>query len=136
MSARMPGLYCALHVGGGRSNAGDCLLFSDGQPILTEAGADCAARNLPTLNGQPQLAAPDPACIADFEARSDREILSVDLTGAYPKACGLRVAGLSLVSNYAAGISSSPLAHAEVMEASEAAKPMMAALMDEFVKTA
>ena len=90
MSARMPGLYCALHVGGGRSNAGDCLLFSDGQPILTEAGADCAARNLPTLNGQPQLAAPDPACIADFEARSDREILSVDLTGAYPKACGLR----------------------------------------------
>ena len=57
MSARMPGLYCALHVGGGRSNAGDCLLFSDGQPILTEAGADCAARNLPTLNGQPQLPA-------------------------------------------------------------------------------
>ena len=54
----------------------------------------------------------------------------------FAKACGLRVAGLSLVSNCAAGISSHPLAHAEVMAESEAAKPMMAALLDEFVKTA
>ncbi len=53
----------------------------------------------------------------------------------FAKACGMRVAGLSLVSNFAAGISAGPLAHAEVMEASEAAKPMMAALLDEFVKT-
>ena len=53
----------------------------------------------------------------------------------FAKACGMRVAGLSLVSNYAAGISSQPLAHDEVMEASAAAKPIMAKLLDEFIKT-
>lgn len=53
----------------------------------------------------------------------------------FAKACGIRVAGLSLVSNYAAGISSDPLAHEEVMAASNAAKPTMAALLDEFIKS-
>lgn len=52
----------------------------------------------------------------------------------FAKACGIRVAGLSLVSNYAAGISSSPLTHDEVMETSAAAKPMMAELVDGFVR--
>lgn len=51
----------------------------------------------------------------------------------FAKACGFRVAGLSLVSNYAAGISSKPLSHAEVIEASAAAKPAMAALLDGFI---
>lgn len=53
----------------------------------------------------------------------------------FAKACGMRIAGLSLVSNYAAGISSHPLAHDEVIAASTAAKPMMSALLDEFVRT-
>ena len=51
----------------------------------------------------------------------------------FAKACGMRVAGISLVSNYAAGISSHPLAHDEVIAASNAAKPLMAALLDEFI---
>jgi purine-nucleoside phosphorylase len=45
----------------------------------------------------------------------------------------MRVAGLSLVSNYAAGISSEPLTHDEVIAASNAAKPIMAKLLDGFV---
>ena len=53
----------------------------------------------------------------------------------FAKACGMKVAGLSLVSNYAAGISSAPLAHEEVMAASKAAKPMMASLLDEFIRS-
>jgi purine-nucleoside phosphorylase len=53
----------------------------------------------------------------------------------FARACGMKVAGLSLVSNYAAGISSTPLTHGEVMEASKAAKPMMASLLDEFIRS-
>lgn len=53
----------------------------------------------------------------------------------FAKACGMRVAGLSLVSNYAAGISSEPLSHEEVMAVSSAAKPIMAALLDEFIRS-
>jgi len=52
----------------------------------------------------------------------------------FAHACGIRVAGLSLVSNLAAGISPEPLSHADVMHASEAAKPAMAALIDDFIK--
>ena len=53
----------------------------------------------------------------------------------FAKACGMKVAGLSLVSNYAAGIASRPLTHDEVMATSAAAKPVMAALLDEFVRS-
>ena len=53
----------------------------------------------------------------------------------FAKACGMRVAGLSLVSNCAAGISPEPLAHEEVIAASNAAKPSMAALLEEFLKS-
>lgn len=51
----------------------------------------------------------------------------------FAKACGMRVAGISLVSNYAAGISSKPLTHEEVIASSAAAKPTMAALLDGFI---
>jgi purine-nucleoside phosphorylase len=53
----------------------------------------------------------------------------------FAKACGMKVAGLSLVSNYAAGISSRPLAHDEVIATSAAAKPTMAAILDEFIRS-
>lgn len=90
MAARIPGLYCALHVGGGRANAGDLCLFADDAPILVDGGRGCPAKNLPVLNGQSQLETPDRPCIADFEDRDDREVMSIDLTRAYPKECGLR----------------------------------------------
>ncbi len=50
------------------------------------------------------------------------------------KACGMKVAGLSLVSNCAAGISPKPLTHDEVMTAGQAAKPLMAELIDQFIR--
>ena len=51
----------------------------------------------------------------------------------FAKACGLKVAGLSLVSNLAAGISRRPLAHEEVVAAGNAAKPKMAAVIEDFI---
>lgn len=51
----------------------------------------------------------------------------------FAKACGMKIAGLSLVSNLAAGISLRPLGHEEVMAAGEAAKPKMAAFIEDFL---
>ena len=51
----------------------------------------------------------------------------------FARACGIKVAGLSLVSNLAAGISRRALGHEEVMAAGEAAKPSMAALIGDFI---
>ena len=51
----------------------------------------------------------------------------------FAHACGMQVAGLSLVSNLAAGISAKPLCHEEVIAASAAAKGVMAGLLDDFV---
>lgn len=51
----------------------------------------------------------------------------------FARSCGIEVAGLSLVSNLAAGISPVPLNHAEVMEASEKAKTPMSELIDAFI---
>lgn len=51
----------------------------------------------------------------------------------FARACSMSVAGLSLVSNLAAGISARTLNHAEVMAAGEAAKPLMRAIVNGFI---
>ena len=51
----------------------------------------------------------------------------------FANACGIKVAGLSLVTNLAAGISLRPLDHAEVVAAGEAAKGVMRLLLDDFI---
>jgi purine-nucleoside phosphorylase len=51
----------------------------------------------------------------------------------FAKACGMKVAGISLVSNLAAGISRQKLSHEEVMRAGEEAKPKMRALIEDFI---
>lgn len=81
MVSRFGGMTCAVHTGGGRANAGGVLLFCDGRPVLTEAGG---AANLPRIAGRGQLPAPDYGCEAEFKPAPDRDILSVDLTRAWP----------------------------------------------------
>ena len=49
------------------------------------------------------------------------------------RACGMKIAGLSLVSNLAAGISRRQLSHEEVIAASASAKPRMAAFVEDFI---
>ncbi len=51
----------------------------------------------------------------------------------FARACGMKVAGLSLVSNLAAGIALSTLNHEEVIRAGEAAKPKMATFIEDFI---
>lgn len=51
----------------------------------------------------------------------------------FARACGFQIAAVSLVSNLAAGISPVPLSHAEVMAASEEAKPRLKTLIDDFI---
>ena len=90
MAARVPGLYCSMHVGGKRGNAGDVCLFADSTPVLVDDGSRASSHNLPAIAGREQLAIPSRPCIADFQVRDDQEMMSVDLTHAYPAACGLR----------------------------------------------
>ena len=49
---------------------------------------------------------------------------------------GLRLCGISLVTNPGAGLSDRPLSHAEVLEAANAAGPRLAALLRRFVREA
>ena len=48
--------------------------------------------------------------------------------------CGLRVAGLSCITNLAAGISRTPLSHEEVLETGDRVKTQAAALLKNFAK--
>ena len=51
----------------------------------------------------------------------------------FAHACGIQVAGLSLVSNLAAGISPRPLCHEEVLAATSGAQSVMAGLIEDFI---
>ncbi len=50
--------------------------------------------------------------------------------------CGMRTLGISLLCNYAAGITENPVTEEEVLEAAERAKPYFSALVMEFLKLA
>lgn len=53
----------------------------------------------------------------------------------FARACGMKVAGVSFVSNMAAGISGTPLSHEEVMAATAESRPLMAELIDDFIRS-
>ena len=75
-----------------------------------------------------------PAEIQAYKAQgADVVGMSTVPEAVFAKACGFRIAGLSLVSNLAAGISRRPLGHAEVIAAGAEAKPKMAAFIGDFI---
>ena len=75
-----------------------------------------------------------PAEIRAYKAQgADVVGMSTVPEAVFARACGMKVAGISLVSNLAAGIALRPLDHAEVIAAGEAAKPRMRALIDDFI---
>jgi len=75
-----------------------------------------------------------PAEVTAYKAQgADVVGMSTVPEAVFARACGMRVAGVSLVSNLAAGISRHPLNHEEVVAAGAAAKPKMGALIDDFV---
>jgi purine-nucleoside phosphorylase len=59
--------------------------------------------------------------------------MSTALEAIAARQAGMEVLGLSLITNLAAGISSSPLSHAEVIEAGQAAEPVISALLAKIV---
>ena len=76
-----------------------------------------------------------PAEIRAYKAQgADVVGMSTVPEAVFAKACGMRLAGLSLVSNLAAGIALRPLEHTEVIAAGEAAKPKMRALIEDFIE--
>ena len=97
MISRFSGLTCALHAGGDKANAGSIVLFADEVPILVETPNRAS---LPVIDGLAQLIAPGEnapeaafgadVCPSDFQTRPDRDLLSVDLTNAWPARLGAR----------------------------------------------
>ena len=61
--------------------------------------------------------------------------MSTALEAIAARATGLEVVGISLVTNLGAGVSATPLSHAEVIEAGQAAGPRISALLAEAVST-
>ena len=75
-----------------------------------------------------------PAEIRAYKAQgADVVGMSTVPEAVFAKACGMRVAGISLVANLAAGISLRPLDHREVIAAGETAKPLMREFIDDFI---
>ena len=75
-----------------------------------------------------------PAEIRAYKAQgADVVGMSTVPEAVFARACGMKVAGISLVSNLAAGISLRSLNHQEVIEAGKAAKPLMRDFIDDFI---
>ncbi len=49
--------------------------------------------------------------------------------------CGIKVVGVSCLTNYAAGVSEQPLAHSEVIETADRVKTVFEKLLVEIIKT-
>ena len=75
-----------------------------------------------------------PAEIQAYKAQgADVVGMSTVPEAVFARACGMRIAGISLVSNLAAGISRRALDHEEVMAAGAAARTKMAEFVDDFI---
>ena len=89
MLSRVSGLLAAITRGTGRRNAGDITLFADNTPILIDAGGEVIYRNLPSVNGLEMLSGLTPEILTERDFGSERDVMSADLTPAYPRECGL-----------------------------------------------
>jgi purine-nucleoside phosphorylase len=75
-----------------------------------------------------------PAEIQAYKAQgADVVGMSTVPEAVFARACAMRIGGISLVSNLAAGISRQQLCHDEVVAAGEAAKPKMKELIGNFI---
>jgi purine-nucleoside phosphorylase len=59
--------------------------------------------------------------------------MSTALEAIAAREAGMEVLGMSLVTNLAAGISATPLSHAEVIESGQLAEPVISALLARIV---
>ena len=95
MVSRVDALCAALAGAGARSNAGAVALFCGNTPVLVDAGGD--AHSLPLIGGF----APVPrinALPTDADFGADRDLMSADLTDAYPEICPLAAYQRTLIT--------------------------------------
>lgn len=75
-----------------------------------------------------------PAEINSYKAQgADVVGMSTVPEAVFAKSCGMKIAGISLVSNLAAGISRRPLKHEEVVAAGAASRIKMSEFIDDFI---
>jgi len=75
-----------------------------------------------------------PAEIQAYKAQgADVVGMSTVPEAVFARSCGMKIAGISLVSNLAAGISRRALDHSEVLDAARNAKPIMSRILDDFI---
>lgn len=89
MLSRVDGLLAAITKGCGRRNAGDIVLFADSTPILVDAGGSVVYRSLPAINGLDMLERPFSEIFTERDFAAERDVMSADLTPAYPEGCAL-----------------------------------------------
>lgn len=113
--------------------------FVDMTDVYTPRLRDIARRIDPSLPEGVYMQFRGPSYETPAEVRMARAVgatlvgMSTALEAIAARAAGLDVLGLSLVTNLAAGISSTPLSHAEVLEAGRAAGPRIARLLADVV---
>lgn len=113
--------------------------FVDLTDVYTPALRDLAHEVDPSLPEGVYMQFRGPSYETPAEVRMARTMgatlvgMSTALEAIAARAAGLDVLGISLVTNLAAGISASPLSHAEVLEAGQEAAPRIARLLADIV---
>jgi len=89
MLSRVNGMLASIARGADRANAGDVVLFADSMPILIDAGGEVIYHSLPTVNGYEMLRRPQSEILTERAFGDDRDVMSADLTPAYPRESSL-----------------------------------------------
>jgi purine-nucleoside phosphorylase len=114
--------------------------FVDLSEVYSARLRDLARRVDPTLTEGVYAQFPGPHYETPAEVRMARTAgadlvgMSTTIEAIAARHCGLEVLGVSLVTNLAAGISPTPLSHAEVLEAGQAAGPRISSLLADIAK--
>lgn len=113
--------------------------FVDLTDLYSAELRDIAREIDPTLEHGVYVQFPGPHYETPAEVRMAREIggdivgMSTALEAIAARQAGLRVLGMSLITNLAAGIQETPLSHREVLEAGRQAEPRLAPLLAKIV---
>lgn len=114
--------------------------FVDLSEVYSSRLRELARRVDPTLTEGVYAQFPGPHYETPAEVRmagalgADLVGMSTTIEAIAARHCGLDVLGVSLVTNLAAGISATPLSHAEVIEAGQAAGPRISSLLADIAK--
>ena len=101
MVSRVDGLIAAITRGGARANCGDITLFAETTPIFGDMGGKI--HSLPLLDETGPLDRPLRVPASDVDFGEDRDMMTIDLTDAYPESAGLSAYQRTLMTMRADG---------------------------------